>query len=82
MTVKQLIEKLKKFPEDHKVLLYTDVGEDCDWAHDVMTGDPNDIIERGNTYSGRPYVKGDWPDVGRGDGAIRGNRDPNTVIII
>lgn len=85
MTVKELVEKLKQYPEDHKILLYVAVGEDADWAHGVMTGDPDDEYEIGDDqdpYSGRPYVKGDWPDVIEcRKGAIRGNRNPNTVII-
>jgi len=54
MIVRELIEKLKEYDEDLRVLVYVEVGEDMDEAHGVCIQDvakPEEFL----------YCKGDHP---------------------
>ena len=43
MTVKELIEKLQRMPQDAKVFVYCNISEDDDYAYDVKSYTKEDI---------------------------------------
>ncbi len=59
MTVAHLIALLQAQDPEAKVIVYSELDEGCDWAHDVMSA-------VGGEYDNRPYVKGDWIDYKKG----------------
>ena len=55
MTVKELIKKLEKMPEDAKVFVYSEISEDDDFAHDVKSYTKEDIDYEDSDYGMLDY---------------------------